>query len=641
MARKKVLLTTNPPWINTGLAESGKFLAQWLQKTGKYDLVYYCSQTSVIDPSHGRQPWKSRGCIPNDQQIIAQLNQDPGRARMASYGGLLIDQVVKEEKPDVVWCSDDVWSFGGEFFKAAWWSKIHSILHVTVDSVPILDQAFEQARSTPLFFTWAKFAAEEMAKQGKDYAHVRQIYGATNVGHFSPLSQPERAELRKRHGIDPKSTIFGYTFRNQLRKEAISLLVAFSAFKAANPKANAKLHLHTSWSETASGWDFPKWIKRLGIDNNDVLCTYVCRQCGGWHVGPYKGEDQNCPHCGTQKSMVTASIAHGVPGEEMKLIYGIRDATISPLTSGGLEYENVNTLLCGLPLATTDYSAGKDFCRQSFVYPIKSHFRAEAGTSFEKAANDVDSIRQFMERVMTMTEAVKEFITEHSREWAMKNFSIESVGPQWEAVFDALPPKDWSTITLTATPKNPAYPMPQMQDVEQFVRALYNHILICEPDPDGLKHWISQLSAGISRDAIYRYFIGQAQKDNAASAPPQDFWSQLDKTTGRRRALWTIKESIGDCAICTSLFASFHEQYPNHDLYVGTDPKHFEVFSLNPHIFRVLPYHPAMEQELMMTGAGHGEEPYFHVFFHPAIGSQRLLGYLSPNSIAHQLETRQ
>ena len=46
------------------------------------------------------------------------------------------------------------------------------------------------------------------------------------------------------------------------------------------------------------------------------------------------------------------------------------------------------------------------------------------------------------------------------------------------------------------------------------------------------------------------------------------------------------------------------------------------------------------------TDAGRGEtaslvimdEADFHVFFHPAIGSQRLLGYISPNSIAHPLE---
>lgn len=638
MRRKKLLLTTNPPWLHTGLAESGRFLAQWLQRTGKYDLTYYCSQVSTADPNHGRQPWKSRGCIPNDPGVIQQLNQDPGRARMASYGGLLIDQVVKDEKPDILWCSDDVWSFGkGEFFGTPWWSKIHSILHVTVDSAPIMEQAYEQAKSTPHFYTWAKFAAQTMRRRGPEFAHVKQIYGATNVSNFSPLSDGERLGLRRRFGIDPKATVFGYTFRNQLRKEALQILVALADLKRANPRANVKVHLHTSWSETAAGWDFPKWIKELGLSNDDVLCTYVCRQCGAWHVSSYKGEDQNCPHCGTQKAMVTASIAHGVPGEEMKLVYGIRDATISPLTSGGLEYENVNTLLCGLPLATTGYSSGEDFCAQPFVTTIKHHFRGEAGTSFKKATNDVDSIRTFMEQVIAMTAARRQELAEQGRDWAVRTFSIESIGPQWEAVFDALPPKDWSSINLGYTPKNEAAAMPQERDSQKWVTELYRKILLVEPDPEGLKHWMGQLERGSSREAVYQFFLKVAREDNAKAAPPQDFWSFIDRTTGRKRCLWVCKESIGDCVMMTQLFESFHAENPGYDLYVGTDPRHFDVFAGNPHVFRVLPYHGAMESEMAMTGTGRGDEPYFHAFQHPAIGTQRLLQYLNPGQFAYNL----
>lgn len=632
MSRRKIVLTTNPPWIFTGLGESGRFLAQWLYRTGKYDLTYYASQTSVADPNHGRQPWKSRGCIPNDPAVIQQLNADPARARVASYGGLLIDQVVKDEKPDIMWCSDDLWSYGGEFFKAPWWSKVHSILHVTVDSVPILEQAYEQAKSTPHFYTWARFAAETMRQRGPEYAHVKQIYGATNVGNFAPLSAGERLQLRRKFGLDPEATIFGYTFRNQLRKEALQLLVALADLKRETPRANVKVHLHTSWSETAAGWDFPKWIKELKLDPADVLCTYVCKQCGGWHVAPYKGEDQDCHACHTQKAMVTASIAHGVPGEEMKYIYGLRDATISPLTSGGLEYENVNTLLCGLPLATTSYSSGEDFCRQPFVAPIKWHFRGEAGTSFKKATNDVESIKAFMRDVMAMTAARKQEIAEQARDWAVRTFSIESIGPQWEALFDSLPPKDWSSINLGHTPKNANCPMPQIADNQQWITELYRKILLVEPDPDGLKNWLASLASGVTREQIYRYFLGEAAKDNARSQPAADFWSIIDHTTGRRRAIWIVKESIGDCVMMTSLFESFHEQYPNHDLYVATEPRHFEVFAGNPHVHRLLPYNAAMEQEMLIIGAGRSDEPYFHVFFHPAVGSQRLLCYLSADN---------
>ena len=629
--KKKIVLSTNPPWLHTGLAENGRFLAQWLYKTGKYDLTYYCSQSSVADPNHGRQPWKSRGCIPNDPNIIQQLNQDQNRARMASYGGLLIGQVVKEERPDILWCSDDAWAFpGNEFFNAPWWKQINPILHITVDSLPILEQAYDQAKVTPNFFTWAKFGSTEMRKRSPEWSHVKQIYGATNVNNFTPVSPNEKAELRRRFGIGQNTLVFGFTFRNQLRKEALSILRAFHEFTKLHRTVDAKLHLHTSWSETANGWDIPKFIKLFGINPENVLCTYVCKNCGNWHVSPYRGEDQNCPYCGAQKSMVTANINHGVPDEEMKYVYGIRDATVSAFTSGGLEFENVNTLLCGLPLASTNYSCGQDFCEQPFVTPIDWHFRNEAGTSFIKATNDIGSIRKFMEKIFAMSPAKRQEIGELGREWAKNTFSIETIGPQWEQVFDALPPKDWSSITLTPPRKNESFAKPQIQDDQAWVTALYNGILMCQPDPDGLKHWMSQLKAGITRDAIYQYFLKIARDDNAKMEPAKDFSSLFD-ANGRKRVLFVMKESGGDLFIATSLFKGLKAQHPDADLYIGCEPKFWEVLVGNPHVHKLLAYHPAMEQELIMRN-------YVDHYYFPAFQTQRQLGYLTRPSPTLSLE---
>ncbi len=622
MARKKVLLNTNPPWIFTGLAENGRLLAQHLQKTGKYDLVYYTSQAHTQDPSHGRQPWKSRGCIPPNPEVHQRAQQDPqGFGRWLAYGNLLIGDAVKEERPDIVWASDDIWAMSDQFWKSSWWPQIHSILHVTVDSLPVAEMAYDQAKSTPHYYTWARFARDEMVKRGKEWAHVKQIYGATDVANFAPLSAAERAEMRRRFGIDPKTTIIGYTFRNQLRKEVLSLIDAFALFKRQDPRANVKLHLHTSWSETAQGWDIPRHIRNLGLDAKDVLCTYVCKQCGSWKVAPYAGEDQDCHDCHTQKAMVTASIAHGVPHEEMRWMYGVRDATISPSTSGGLEYEQVNTLLCGLPLACTNYSAGSDFCEQPFVSPIEWHARYEATSSFRKAANDIPSMARFIAKVHAMSAAERQSIGEASRDWATREFSIATIGPKWEAVFDALPPKDWSSITLTAKLQNPDAPIPQAASDEVFMRQLYSTVLGCEPDADGLKNWLQSLANKVPRELIYEDFRRRAREHNAANSPPQDFSTLFDENQ-RKRVLFVIKESGGDVFICTALFAGIKRLYPDCDLYVATDPRFHEILAMNPHVHKVLAFHPAMKQELLMR-------QYVAHYIYPATTTQELLGYLT------------
>lgn len=634
MRRKKIVLNTNPPWIFTGLAENGRLLAQHLAKTNKYDLVYYCSQAHVQDANHGRQPWKSRGCVPPDPNVHTRIQQDQmGYGRWVFYGNLLIGDVIKEEKPDIFLGSDDIWTWGKtEYWDSSWWKQINPILHITVDSVPVSEMAYEQAKVTPSYFTWAKFGAAEMRRRGAEWAHVKQIYGATDVANFAPLSPQERKDIRKRFNISEATTIIGYTFRNQLRKEAGSLLAAFHEFKKENPSADVKLHLHTSWSETASGWDIPRLMKYYGIDQNDVLCTYVCKNCGNWLVSPYGGEDANCPFCKSEKSMVTASIAHGVPHEEMKWVYGIRDATISPLTSGGQEYECVNTLLCGLPLACTNYSSGEDFCAQSFVQPINWHLRFEAGSSFQKATNDISSMKSAIRRFWKMSASEKQKIGEESRDWAAKTFSIETIGAQWEAIFDSLPLKDWSSISLTYKPKNPDFPMPSISSDEEWVRSLYNNILLCDPDPDGFKHWLQALQNKTPREAIYNFFVGRAREDNAKNSAPSDFWSILDTKRENKRAIMIVKESIGDVLMMTSLFESFHKQYPEHDLYVATEQKHFEVLAGNSHVFKAIPYQQFMENELAMTGAGTDGMRYFDVFLFPTVGSQKCLSYLSANN---------
>lgn len=619
--RKKIVLNTNPGWIHTGLAENGMLLARHLAKTGKYDLTYYASQTHTQDPNHARQPWKSRGCIPPDPQVHMRAQQDSmGYGRWLAYGNLMIGDTIKDEKPDIFWGSDDIWSFGAEFWKASWWNQIHSLLHITVDSLPVSEMAYEQAAVTPGYFTWAKFAADEMRKR-KDMAHVRQIYGATDVNSFAPLSAAERLDLRKRFGISPNALVIGYLGRNQLRKEFLNLLMGFRDFKAENPRVEAKVHLHTSFSETAQGWDLPRLVKYLNIDPKDVLCTYVCKNCGQWHIAPYVGEDIDCPHCGAKKSMVTANIAHGVPHEEMKILYGIRDATISPLTSGGQEYELVNSLLCSVPLACTNYSSGADFCLNPFVHPIEWHPRFEAGSSFMKASNDVGSIKRFIAKVHAMSPAQKQAIGEQSRDWAVKTFSIDTIGKQWEDVFDALPPKDWSSITLTSKPKNPDFPMPQIASNEEWVRALYSGILLCEPDPDGMKNWLQTLQNGTPREAIYQFFQERAREDNSKNQPPQDFSSLFDKN-GRKRILFVLKESGGDIFIATSLFPGLRNLYPEADLYVATDPKFHAILDGNPDVHKVLPYLPIMEQEMVMR-------EYVDHYVFPAIATQRQLAYLT------------
>ena len=629
MAKHKIILQTNAPWLKTGLAENGRILMKYLVKTGKYDLIYYCTQTSIADPTLGKMPYKSVGCIPASQQEVQQLQQDQGRWRDICYGSHYIDKLVNDEKPSIWLGSDDIWSFGKQYYEAEWFKNINSILHITIDSKPILQQAYEQAKSTKNFLSWAKFAIPEMAKNNTP---MDCIYGASDTDKFKPITKFEKNDLRKKFGLDEKSTIFIYLGRNQLRKEFGNIIQAFSKFKKEFPHANAKLLFHTSFSERNNGWDIPMLLKYAGLKNDDILCTMVCKNCGQWEIKPYVGEDTDCRFCGAQKSQITVNIQNGVSDEELYQVYGIADASISAFTSGGLEFHNVNSLLCGLPLACTNYSCGEDFCEQNFIYPINWHYRLEAGTNFIKATNDTDSICNFMRKIYGMKEDEKTKISEKSRDWAKKEFSIETIGAKWEKLFDSMPFPDWSSITLTIKPKNPSFPNPQIEDNAQWVKTLYKEILNMDDirdDDSGLLNWLTQLKNGMSRNDIYLYFIKVATDENNKNSPPKDFGEIFDKND-RKRILFVIKESGGDIVIATSLFKGIKDLYPDADLYVATDPKFHEILEGNEYVYKVLPYHNAMEAEMAMMN-------YVDYYYHPAIVTQRQLCYLTQDKIGVEL----
>ncbi len=641
MSRHRILLQTNPTWLKTGLAENGKTLLKYLYKTGKYDLALYATQgTPVNHPLLATSPWPVYGCIPNDPALINQINADPNLARDASYGSLNLDAVIKDFKPTIWIGSDDLWAFNGVADKP-WFSQINSIHHITIDSVPVLEQAYEQAKRSKVYLTWAKFAAREMQVEGKrrgvDMSHVSSIYGAIDSQVFSSISPTEKTNLRKQFGIPDDTIIFLFVGRNQLRKSFLATIEAYARFRKDHPNVKAALHFHTSFSEKAMGWDLPKRAAEYGIPPQELLATYVCKTCGAWFVAPYGGEDLDCPACGSKKSIVTANIINGVPGDQMRLIYGISDACISAFTSGGLECHNIQSLLCGKTLACTNYSCGEDYCTdetKSFVTPLRWHPYQEQGTNFTKAATDIGDIAAFMRSHVRTPKAALEAAGQRGREWAIRNFGIEAIGAQWEKLFDSLPVVDWTTIDVAKPPaKNDTFPMPTMSDNTEWVKTLYREILRMDiqPNDSGLAHWLEKLAGGMQRQAIYDYFRQVAQQENQknghAGAQPVDFASLLDNT-GNKKAILIVKESIGDCLMMTTLFESFHERHPGYDLYIGTEAKYASIFDGNPFVHKVLSYIPAMENELMMTGAGQ-LTGYFDLYLHPAIQSQRQLNYLT------------
>ena len=213
--KKKIVFHSNHSRAFTGFGKNCRNILCHLEKTGKYDIVEFCNGISWSTPALKTLPWKTYGSLPDDQALLQKLNTDPQLARAAGYGANMVDQVIREEKPDLYIGAEDIWAFNG-YTKRPWWNKTNCMVWTTLDSLPILPDAVSVAPQIKHYYVWASFAEKALHALGHD--HVKTLHGSIDESTFYRLSDENRQKLRHSKGIPQNCFIVGFVFRNQLRK---------------------------------------------------------------------------------------------------------------------------------------------------------------------------------------------------------------------------------------------------------------------------------------------------------------------------------------------------------------------------------------------------------------------------------------
>ena len=414
----KVLVHSNHSRLVTGFGKNAKNILLALHEDPDIE---------VVEAANGSKfgadlltPWESYGTHPSNPSILQAIQGDAPKERMAQYGFYTIDEIIEKCKPDVYLGVEDIWAFA-EYNKKPWWNKINKVLWTTLDSLPILDQALQMEPHCDKMLVWASFAEKAMKEIG--HKNVETLHGAVDYSHFKPLEN--RNEIRKRFGIDDQYVI-GYVFKNQLRKSVPNLLQGFKFFKEKNPDIKTKLLLHTDWGER--GWDIPRYVKEMEIDPQDVLATYVCHACDFYHIGPYQGEDKNCPRCNKEKSFKTKNSSKGVGEKELNEIYNCMDVYCHPFTSGGQELPIQEAKAVGLITLVTEYSCGTDSCYENQGgIPLSWNEYREPHTQFIKASTCPHDIASKLRKVYQMEETEKYILASNGMRYVKEKFSVQTI----------------------------------------------------------------------------------------------------------------------------------------------------------------------------------------------------------------------
>jgi len=624
MKKKRILYQSDSALAKTGFGRCAKALLTYLYKTGKYEIFHYCGGTKWSDVSLMRTPWESFGTLPDNDTELQNINRDPNSGRAASYGAHYLNRAIERAKPDIYIAAQDIW--GVDFALGRnWFNKINSVFWTTLDSLPILPSAIDAADKVKNYWIWSNFATKELHRLGHE--HVKTMHGPVDEKFFMPLGLETKQEMREKFGIPKDLFVIGYVFRNQLRKSVPNLLEGYALWKKKYHVRKSALLLHTHFGE---GWQIKKLAGEYGVPLDEILTTYVCRGCKNYEVTQFSTVEKNCRWCKGEKSAITANIGCGVTEFQLNDIYNLMDVYCHPFTSGGQEYPIQEAKLAGLITLVTNYSCGEEMCETGAAsFPLEWSEYTEHGTEFRKASTLPKSIAKQIQKVYVMKPEARLEMGSRGREWALKNYSISSVGEQIEKFLDSCEPVNWDNISIEELPKDPFYQMPKIEDQKDWLLHLYHNILnmeqIDEKD-EGYKYWEQQIARGSSREQVEEEFKKVAMEDHKKRSGVK-FEDILGKDDEGKRLLYVMPHSGTDVFLSTGLFRSIKEQYPDYNLYVATSPNFFEILEANDYVYKVIPYTSQMDDLLWCEGFN-DHKGYFEVSYLPHFSTRKNLDYL-------------
>jgi glycosyltransferase involved in cell wall biosynthesis len=652
--KKRVLFHSDFALAKTGFGRVMKTLLSHLFKTGKYELYHYCCGMQDGDRTLKATPWKSIGSLPSSKEEISELSQDPNAARAAGYGSYSIDKVIAEIKPDIYIGVQDWWGVDYVLEKG-WFNNLTSALWITLDSLPILKGAMENAHKVTNFWVWSNFAEKAMKEKGHN--HIKTVHGAIESKYFYKLDDEKRRELRKKFKLPEDSFIIGFVFRNQLRKLVPNVIEGYKKWKDQNPEIkNTFLLLHTNFSE---GWNIKDQADQYGVDTKEILTTYICKNCKGYEVksfddrdskyeidkngdqvldskgnpieAPLDPQNKNCNLCGAAKSQVTTGVGFGITEKELNEVYNLMDVYLHALTSGGQEIPIQEAKMAELVTLVTNYSCGEECCEPAAKsLPLEWAKYVEHGTEFIKASTYPSSIAKQLTKFYNMSAQDKKKWGKEAREWALNNYSIEKLGPQFEEFLDQAPLVNEGEESLylgSQTKPNPNAEVERVDDNLTWVLSLYNLILDRkeERSNDGVRYWMNELEKGTSRDKVEEYFRYVAAKTIAEQSGEKDWKKVLKGKTieGKNNLLYVIPDNYCDFIYSLSILKKLRENYNNNDwnIVVATgDKAFFEPYTLT--LFdSLVDYIPQMDD------VGTLEDEIFDIAFCPHVQARRMVNY--------------
>jgi|TARA_R100001129_G_scaffold6759_1_gene5201 glycosyltransferase involved in cell wall biosynthesis len=428
MTKKRVLLVSESHHLASGFGTYSKEILTRLWDTGKYELAEFAGYGDLDKCKD--VPWRYYSNTPTTDQEKNVFNSNPNN----SFGLWRFNHVVLDFKPDIVLTYRDPW-MDMWINESPLRKYFHWLWMPTVDSYPQKRKWLDVFEQCDGILAYSEYGIRSLKKQSDFITTLDCASPGIHPEVFKPVK--DKKAHKKSFGIPEDSIVVGTVMRNQKRKLFIELMKAFRIFLDNAPKDIADktfLYLHTSYPEKV-GWDIESGIVENGLSSK-VFCTYICKSCEHWHISKYAGAIATCPKCANRTSFMP-SVSNGLSTEDLVSVYNILDLYVQYAICEGFGMPQVEAASCGVPIASTDYSAMEDVVRHTDGYPVpvKVFFR-EMETWAERAYPDNDALAKIIQEFAMLNDSDRGAKSDAARKGAIKRYKWDDSAKVWEKYID-------------------------------------------------------------------------------------------------------------------------------------------------------------------------------------------------------------